>query len=152
MDCLFTPWEGIFPDMLFGTKAVLEISSLIAGMFYIIFALAVNQTAESLRASATKGFLYNILNGVFRLIEFLLVTRFLFKAFAASTNSLFVTFIYGLSNIIYSPFAGIIKDYHYKEVTIELSTILILVVVIIMDIAVDEILKSLFKNSKKRVE
>lgn len=144
-----SPWDKMFPDMLIGKTSAIEISSLIGMLFYIVFGVIIERTVEQLKTTTSKNTLYSTVNGIFKVIEFILATRFFLKLFTASTESVFVKFMYGISSIIYEPFAGIVKDYRYDNIVVEISTILIFVIIIILDIGVDSLMKSMLDKTKR---
>ncbi|MBD3362156.1 hypothetical protein GF362_00370 [Candidatus Dojkabacteria bacterium] len=136
-DIFVGPWDEIFPSIKF-EKSIIEIYSIIAAFCYIIFALIIERSFSSFKHSSSRDILVALIDAMFKFIEFLLISRFLFRLFQASISSSIVRFVYALSSIIYQPFSGIIKDIEVMDGTIiELSTIIILVIVIIMDIAAE---------------
>lgn len=144
------PLIGMFPDIQLGSNSVILVSGCIAALFYVLFAIALDTSVTKLQTPSTsRQMLYMIINGIFKVIEFLLITRFVLIFLDASTKSTFVQFIYEITDIIYAPFAGIINDIQIMGITIELSTLLILVIVIIIDIAFDQLMVSTLEQPEK---
>jgi hypothetical protein len=143
-------WDGIYENIII-EKSVIEIYSLIAILFYLIFGILIERSIKNIANEDSKNIVSSIIDIIFKVIEFVLATRFFFRLFVASTDSLFVRIIYGLSNFIYAPFAGIIGDIVIDKVVIEISTLLILVIIIIIDVATENLVNSIFGSNREEI-
>ncbi|MCA9385487.1 YggT family protein [Candidatus Dojkabacteria bacterium] len=149
-DVLIQPWVGMFPDIRLGSRSVIDISSVIGAMFYVIIAVVFEVGSEELESSTTEKLLYSLGNGIFKVIEFVLALRFALKLFNASTSSSFVRFIYAISDIVHDPFIGIVKDFQYEGVVIEFTTAIAFIIILLLDVAFDGVLRALFDRRKLR--
>ena len=84
-----------------------------------------------------------IVDSIFKAVEFLLITRFIFKLTAASTSAAFVRLIYELSWIVYEPFATLMPAIEFEGARFEISTLIALIVIIILDLVTEQLLFSL---------
>lgn len=148
---LIGPWRGIYNNLEFEGGSILEISSFIAIIFYFLLAFFLDNAITGIESSKGKNIFYSIINSLFKVVEFILGARFVFKLFAASTNSWFVDFIYSISNFIYRPFRGIVPDFTYENIVVELSTIIVLIIIILIDIGIDALLISIFEDKKDKI-
>lgn len=137
------PWAVIYPSIAIGDRSSIEIYSIIAMLFYMIIASILAKSASSVFEDSRKEFIIAIVDSLFKAAEFLLISRFIFKLTNASTTASFVTFIYDYSAVVYEPFANILPATQIGDVTIEISTILALIIIIILDIITEQFLISL---------
>jgi hypothetical protein len=97
-----------------------------------------------------KRQLYQILKGVvlfiFGLLDLILIIRILLKLIGASTISTFVNFWYNLSNSVFSPFKGTVKDLSSGNIVIELNSILAILIWAVFAIFLIRIIEGMFKE------
>ncbi len=148
-DFFVLPWIGIAPNLTFFGNSVIEISAIISILFYGVIGFLLNNSISSLNEESSRSVLVSFVDSLFKIVEFVLGTRIILKLFGA-ISSLFVEFIYAFTDWIREPFTGLIKDFHFGMVTVEISTIIILVIVILMDIGVDELFRAIFKRTDHR--
>lgn len=141
-DLLVGPWEGIYPNLVLSPMTI-ETYSVIAIIFFVLFGVIIDKALSIFRYDASREIIIAIVDLSFKLMELVIASRFAFKLFGASTSSVFVRFIYAASSIIYEPFAGIIKDLVIEGVLFEISTLLVLIIIIIFDVISENILESI---------
>ncbi len=148
------PWDMIYESIKSGSM-VIELFSLTAVIFYLIISMVLSKSAGSPFEDSRKRAIAEMVDSFFKVIEFLLVTRFIFKLTGASMTSSFVRFIYDLSNFVHEPFATILPAIKTGDIIFEISTVVALIVIIILDLVTEEftysILDTLFPNKEKKV-
>lgn len=143
------PWVGIVPDLRLFGNSVLELTSLVAVFFYMIIGLLIEKSADSLGETSSRSMLVSIVDSLFKIAEFFLATRIVLKLFGIGGSSLFAKFIYSLTNWIISPFGKLISDFRFGSIVFELSTVLVLIIIVILDIGIDEFFRAIFKKSEQ---
>lgn len=141
-DIFVEPWAVIYPGIVSG-RMVIEIYSIVAVLFYIIISIVASKSVSSPFEDTRKLAIIELVDSIFKAIEFLLITRFIFKITAASTSALFVRLIYDLSWIVYEPFATLMPAIEFEGARFEISTLVALVVIIILDLVTEQLLFSL---------
>ena len=140
-------FQGIYPSLeTTATRNVIEVYSLIAMMFYLILALLSAKLFTSVTQPTKLDIINTFIDGVFKFIEFFLITRFILKITGANVISLFVNFIYSVSAIIYEPFTGILPTYKVGTITFETSTLIAIIIIIIFDLVTENLVKNLRKD------
>jgi len=140
-------FQGIYPSLeTTATRNLLEVYSVIAMMFYLILALLSAKLFTSVTQPTKLDIINTFIDGVFKFIEFFLITRFILKITGANVISLFVNFIYSVSAIIYEPFTGILPTYKVGTITFETSTLIAIIIIIIFDLVTENLVKNLRKD------
>ncbi len=154
-DIFVKPWATIYPSYSTG-KMVIETYSIVATLFYICFSVIASKSATSAFDDSRKQAIIDIVDSLFKIAEFLLITRFVFKLTAASLSSSFVHLIYDLSWVVYKPFSTLLPSISFEDAVFEISTLVALIIIIILDIVTEQLLWSLldalFPNRPKSVK
>ncbi|MBN1915461.1 hypothetical protein JW796_00500 [Candidatus Dojkabacteria bacterium] len=127
-------FRGSYQDIRFG-PLTLSIFRFVAMTYYPIFGYLLVLLIAGLFVLNPFKIARNISNAFFRFIELFLITRFLFKALAASSQSSFVAFIYKYTNFIPDAlhFIPVIR---IGQSDIELSVFLVFGIVLMIDILI----------------
>lgn len=142
-------FEGIYPVIApDASNLVFETYSVVAVIVYTLLAGILSKSLTSISATSTINRVKEILDVIFKLIEFFLGFRFILKLTGASVTSDFVQFIYSASNIVYKPFTGLLPTYEFgadSKFLLEISTLIAIVVVIIFDVLSDILISTIKK-------
>lgn len=65
---------------------------------------------------------------ILSILESLIAFRILFKFFGADSSNQIIAWIYDLTGVFVSPFAGIFQDFNLSKFTIDMSAIIALVI------------------------
>jgi hypothetical protein len=141
------PWHGIAPDIKLFGNSYIELTSIVAMFFYMIIGLLIEKSADSFGETTKRSMLVSIVDSMFKIVEFLLATRIFLKLFGVGSQSVFADFIYSITQWIITPFGRLVSDYQFGPIVVELSTILVLVIIVILDIGIDEFFRAIFKKS-----
>ncbi len=152
-DTFVYPFNKIYPSITIG-RMIIETYSIVAVLFYILIALISSKSATSPFEDTRKQAIIEIVDSLFKITEFLLITRFIFKITGASISAPFVDLIYKASWIVYEPFATLLPAIKIDFAIFELSTLIATVVIIILDIVTEQFLYSLlsFLPDKPKVK
>ncbi|MFQ5492785.1 MAG: hypothetical protein ACE5DX_01325 [Candidatus Dojkabacteria bacterium] len=145
-DFLVNLFRDIYPVLQANLlKVRIELFSVFALMFYVIAAFLVQKSFTSVADDDSVQILKNIIDALFKITEFLLITRFIFKLTGAAIGSGFVKFIYAVSAIVHEPFQGILPTINVGDFNIifESSTLIAIVVIIIFDLVTEGIIDNL---------
>ena len=66
-----------------------------------------------------KQMIVDIVDSLFKITEFILISRFIFKLTAASSTAPFVKLIYNLSFVVYEPFASLVPAFEIGTIEFE---------------------------------
>ncbi len=143
-DIFVSPFEDIYPNIVIG-RMIFETYSLIALLFYIIISLVLSKSATSPFEDTRKQAIIEIVDSLFKIAEFLLISRFIFKLTGASINAPFVKFIYNFSSIVYDPFSNILPAVIIDFMVFEFSTLLAVIIIVILDLVTEQFLVSLLQ-------
>jgi len=143
-------FEGIFPMISpVESNFIFETHSIIALIVYSLIAGIMAKSITSIGASSNYNRAKEVLDLVFKILEFLLISRFVLKLTGASTEAGFTQFIYSSSDIVHRPFAGIFPVYELGgngEFVLEISTLIAIIIVVIFDVVSDILIRTLKKS------
>lgn len=146
------PWKGIYGSIETDSM-IIEVHSIVAVVFYLVISMVVNKSAASAFEDSRKQAIVSIVDSIFKIIEALLITRFIFKLTGASVVAPFVRLVYDFSSVIHAPFATLLPQIETMDIVIEISTIVALIVFIILDLVTESLtlslLDALFPDKKK---
>ncbi len=83
---------------------------------------------------------------IFGLFDIILIIRILLKLIGASRDSSFVKFWYDLSNPLYSPFEGTVRDLASDNIVVEINSILAILILAVIAIFALRIIEGIFKD------
>ncbi len=144
-DIFIKPFNGLveLPDTI-GLKFI-NTDAIIAAIVYGLAAIAISEIITGFLYENLEDIIQNIVDGLFKVIEFLLLIRIVFQLFgifnvpAAPT---FVHSIYGLTEWS----QGIVLKVNFLTGYIDLSAIIALVIVVVVDLLAERFLNSIFKQ------
>jgi len=98
----------------------------------------------------SKEQIYKIVKGVilfiFGLFDIFLIIRILLKLIGASRESSFVKFWYNISNPLYLPFEGTVRDLASDNIVVELNSILAILLLAVLAIFAIRVVEGIFKD------
>lgn len=140
---------GIYPVIApDASNLIFETHSVVAVIVYTLLAGILSKSLTSISATSTINRVKEVLDVIFKVIEFFLGFRFILKLTGASETADFVQFIYSASSIVYKPFTGLLPTYEFgadATFLLEISTLIAIVVVIIFDVLSDILISTLKK-------
>lgn len=144
-------FDGIYPVVApAASNMVLETHSIVAAIVYTLLAGILSKSLTSISSTDNINRVKDLLDLVFKVMEFFLGFRFLLKLTGASEATSFVQFIYSASNIVYKPFTDLLPSYSFGadgEFILEVSTLIAIVVVVIFDVVSDILIATLKKSN-----
>jgi len=144
-DTLYTPFQGTITDVGSG-KLVLEIDTIVAIFIYFLIAVLAIKIVLGIFKPEMKDKLRSLVDSAFKFTWSLLALRVFFKLIGAKTSS-FISLLYGISAPFYKPFEGLLPAIESGRVIIEISTIVAIVIIVILDFASEKLLDELTKGS-----
>lgn len=140
---LVAPFSGF--DLLFEITGF-DLSALVAIVVYAIMGILIVEVFTAFMYDKVEDIVINVVDGIFKWIEFLLVCRIVFALAAINPQiNWFVQLIYNATNWS----TGLVNSVRFVGGFLEISTMIVLVIVVAIDLATEGILKSLFTRSKK---
>lgn len=144
-------FEGIYPSIApDASNLVFETHSVVAIIVYTLLAGILSKSLTSISATSAINRVKEVLDVIFKMIEFFLGFRFILKLTGASETADFVQFIFSASNIVYKPFTGLLPTYEFganASFLLEISTLIAIVVVVIFDVLSDILISTIKKAS-----
>lgn len=144
-------FDGIYPVIEpAASNLVFETHSVVAVIVYTLLAGILSKSLTSISATSAVDRAKEILDVMFKLIEFFLCFRFILKLTGASTVSSFVQFIYSVSDIVYKPFTGLLPTFEFGtrgQFVLEISTLIAIVIVVFFDVVSDMLITTIKKTS-----
>ena len=135
-------------------KINIELFSVMALIFYMLLAFLVQKAFVSFTEPDAVEISKSIIDSIFKIVEFLLILRFVFKLTGASVVSPFVPFIYSASAVVYEPFRGILPTINVGNtgIVIESSTLIAIIIIVIFDAVFEGVIDNLTGHRKKGLE
>jgi len=144
-------FRGAYPNIsINGDTYALEIFAVLAIMFYVILAFLISRLLKSFLDTDVVNIITHVIDTGFKAVEFVLITRFMFKLTGASVQSSFVDTIYNMSNVIYVPFKDVIpaQTIEVSKLIFEPSTLIAIIIIIIFDAAMEGVINYVRKMDK----
>lgn len=141
-----TPFNGLveLPDTV-GLKFI-NTDAIIAAIVYGLGAIAISEIITGFMYENVEDIIQNIVDGLFKVVEFLLLIRIVFQLFGIfniPTAPQFVHSIYGLTDWS----QGIISATPpFLSGKIDISAMIALAIIVILDLLAERFLNSLFKQ------
>ncbi|KXK26453.1 MAG: YGGT family protein [candidate division WS6 bacterium OLB20] len=139
-------FRDIYPQLQAQLLTVrIELFSIFAMVFYLVVALLTQKSVSSFTEDSRLDVVKSIIDSLFKFLEFFLIARFLLKLTAASIESDFVRFVYGISAVVYEPFKDILPAVRIADfgIIFESSTLIAIIVIIIFDLVTEGIIDSI---------
>lgn len=146
-DTLYNPFEGTITNVGSG-KLVLEIDTIIAIFIYFLIAVIAIKIVLGIFKVQMKDKLRSLVDSGFKITWGILALRLFFKIIGAK-SSVFISLLYGLSAPFYKPFEGLLPAIESGRVVIEISTIVAIIIIVILDFASEKLLDELTKGSSE---
>lgn len=142
-DTFVNIFQGIYPTITAG-NVVFELPAVVAIIFYSSLAFLVSKSITAVIETNGVKLLTNIIDTLFKLAEFLLLTRFIFKLTNAGSSQ-FTQWVYNTSALIYEPFKGALPAITITNpnIIIETSTLIAIIVIIIFDVVSENIIRDI---------
>jgi hypothetical protein len=146
-DPLVWPFAGMFGAASLGIiGAVMEISVTL--IFYIFIGIFLASIINSFLQDDFGKVILEIIDTLFKLLEFILIARLVLRLFGIAATTPFVAFIYTNTNWV----GGLLPTYDILGGVLEFSTLFILVVVVIIDVIMEGMVEGMQKNAKPKSE
>ena len=126
----------------------LNIDAIIAIIGYLVGAIIFAEIVTSFMEESSEQVVENLIDGLFKLVEFLLLIRIILEVFGIYETFISpgsVRAIYELTNWS----QGILPRFQYGTGFLDASAILCLIIVAILDAVIDSVLNSLFNRIKR---
>lgn len=149
-DIFIVPFKGLVVDVVKGTAGV-EFTALVAIVAWIGIIIVITELVTSFMYETIGEILVNVIDVIFKFIEFFLLVRLLASFFGikAGANEL-LDVIYAIAGIVYTPFSGIAPGIPIGSGgMLEISTLVALIIVAAVDYVSDGILSNIFLGEKK---
>lgn len=147
-DFFINPFYGLIDLNVGGVTSSLNFNAMLALGIYIISAVILVEIITGFLYDNLEDIIQNIVDGLFKLVEFVLFLRIVFELFALTSREVlpgFVNFVFGLTNWT----QGFLFDIRVGDGSIDLGAIVILVLVILLDIASGRMVRSIFEYRRK---
>ncbi len=131
-DPLLVPFDGMFAETGFGSLQV-QFEMIVAAIFYIFAGILFSSFVLSFLQEKVGKILIELLDVVFKSLEFILLARLLLKMFGIAPGSAFVNTIFINTEWV----AGLLPSVDLLGGILEFSTLFILVGVVILDLVTE---------------
>lgn len=130
---LVMPFQSIGPNIILG-GLVFETATIIALLIYIVGGVVVADLVTSFIDDDPLNIVINVFDAIFKILEFLLISRFILKLFAADVNNSFIQGIYQSTDWA----SGVFPVIGFGAGVIEVSVIVIFIVVVMFDVFLED--------------
>lgn len=140
---LIAPFNGLVTLPPTGILEFLNINAIVAFVVYILAAIAIAETITAFVYDNFKDIFQNIVDALFKFLESFLILRIIFDLFAVGltlNSPQFVKVVYGFTEWA----QGIIFDQPFLSGKVNISTIICLIIVVIIDLLTERFLDSIF--------
>lgn len=137
------PFEGLITLPQSGILMFINEAAIIAFIVYILVAIALSEFITSFLFDNFKDVFQNFVDAIFKFLESFLILRILFDLFAVGLNlesPLFVKVIYGSTEWA----QGVIFEQPFLSGRINLSTLLWLIIIIVIDLLTERFVDGVF--------
>ncbi len=137
------PFEGLITLPQSGILMFINEAAIIAFIVYILVAIALSEFITSFLFDNFKDVFQNFVDAIFKFLESFLILRILFDLFAVGLNlesPLFVRVIYGSTEWA----QGVIFEQPFLSGRINLSTLLWLIIIIVIDLLTERFVDGVF--------
>lgn len=140
---LVAPFVGINP---INTSFNIDFPVIAAIVVYMTAAILISEFITGFIQDSFREIVLNVVDAIFKLIEFFLVTRLVLRIFGFSASAgPFVNTIYSNTNWT----QGILPTVDILNGSLEFSTIAVIVIVVIVDLATEGLIHALFPDKPK---
>lgn len=140
---LIYPFEGLITLPQTGILTYFNEAAIVAFIVYILASIAFAEIITAFLYDNFKDLFQNVIDALFKFLESFLILRILFDLFAVGLSlgsPLFVKLVYGTTEWA----QGIIFDQPFLSGRINLSTLLCLIIVVIIDLLTERFLDTIF--------
>lgn len=136
----------VYPFISFGYGGLLssvDANALIAILIYVILGILVSEIITAFLQEDPNQIVIEFIDAVFKVIEFLLISRIILKLFGIQAGvGIFVQQVYALS----AWSTGILPSREFLSGELEISSIIVLIIVVLIDIATEGFLSAVTKR------
>lgn len=144
------PFKGLVVDVVRGSAGV-EFTAIVAIVAWIGIIIVITELVTSFMYERLGEIMVNLIDVLFKFVEFFLLVRLLSRFFGikSGANEL-LDVIYAIAGVVYEPFSGIAPGIQVGSSGIlELSTLIALIIVGVVDYVSDGILTNLIAKSRR---
>jgi len=149
-DWFINPFVGTVQLPETSSFRILNIDAIVAMGVYMLGAIALSEILTAFLYDKFEEIIQNFVDGIFKVIEFLLFLRIVFDLFGVVIRESipdFVRSIYSLTEWA----QGILFPIQIGAMKINVSTIIVLVIVVVFDLLCERFIASIFKNFNQGV-
>lgn len=146
-----TPFIGLIEVQVSGIPSRLNFDAILALGVYVTFAIIFAEIVTAFLYDNAEDILQNIVDGIFKFLEFILFLRIIFELFALTSRAVlpqFVNTIYSLTNWT----KGILFDIKIGEGFLDLSAVIVLIIIVTLDITTENLIRNFFEQRRKRIK
>lgn len=146
---LIYPFQNIYDDWVLGAARI-ELATVLAIFIDLVSALLVTKVIGTFFNNDPKELLVDIVDSMFKVAEYVLIFRFMFRLTHASLEASFVKLIVSyMSEIVYKPFVGILPGQKFGpngDFVFETSTLVAIIIIIVLDIVAESIMYGIMND------
>lgn len=146
-----TPFIGLIEVQVSGIPSRLNFDAILALGVYVTFAIIFAEIVTAFLYDNVEDILQNIVDGIFKFLEFILFLRIIFELFALTSRAVlpqFVNTIYSLTNWT----RGILFDIKIGEGFLDLSAVIVLIIIVTLDITTENLIRNFFEQRRKIIK
>lgn len=139
----------VYPFISFGYGGVLssiDANALIAMLIYVVLGILISEVVTAFMQDDPNEIIIQFIDAVFKIVEFLLISRIILKIFNIQPGAgMFVQQVYTLSEWS----SGILPSRDLLGGKLEISAIIVLIIVVLIDIATEGFLSAVAKRLRE---
>lgn len=141
---LVEPFTGTFAGTGFGSLIV-SMEIIVAMVFFIFAGIFIAGTITAFIQEKVGRIFVEIIDIIFKVLEFILLARLVFKIFGIEGDSSFLNLIFSSTEWV----AGLLPTVDVLGGSLEFSTLFILVAIVILDLVTEGVFEEMMKEDKK---
>jgi uncharacterized protein YggT (Ycf19 family) len=148
-DLLVSPFRDFINP---GILPTFDLATILGVVVYAVAGILISEIITGFMYEDPLDIVDNVVDGIFKVIEFFLIVRIVLKLFGMSAaGASFVATIYSATDWT----VGILPPINVLSGVLEISTVIVLIIVVVIDVAMEGMiasLKSKLKESKAKAE
>lgn len=136
----------VYPFQSFGNTSLpnfVDSNALLAILMYVILGILISELITALLQDNAAAILRELIDAAFKFIEFLLICRIVFRLFGLTPQTgAFVSNVYAVTEWS----LGILPSRDFLFGILEVSTVIVLIIVVLIDLATEGFLTSMSKR------
>lgn len=144
-DIFISPFEGFVIISDTSDLSIINFDAIVGLVVYVFIGVLISELITSFLHDTVEDIIQNFIDAIFKVIESLLFIRIVFDFFYVETKSGFSNFIYSSTDWA----SGLIGNTELLDGRLNLSVILVLIIVVILDMVSEGFLNSLFGSVDK---